>query len=371
MAAYQLKLLQPKELPESGLTTSQFKPWVNHLRNFLQQDYENARFMKGGEYETWTAAIEREDGKRIIDVHENDEEKAAITAENDAAKKISMKKKLLIKRNSQLAKMIQHIVGFVYYAVANDIDTDSTSLEWVFKYLRAYYNIEARGSNFLKLTEHVYKSGMLPQVFYRQFRTSFIDNLRMKGEIATHKGGKVLADNEILSPSFEDAIVLWSLEKIDPRLPKKVRKDYEHRLTGNIYLIDLQVSIFQSIPSMLEDLDKQAEVNALTTINQNGPSLSALRTSHAGRGGRGGRGRGTGGRPFSKRFCRVCHSAGKPKNVFESHNTADCGFFNKTDRKDLYASLKAMNLEEEDDHDDSAWTVEQEDLEDEPAPDEE
>ena len=360
MMSYQLKLLQPKELPDSGVTTSQFKPWVNHLKNFLQQDLENARFMTGGEYGTWKAAIEREDGRRILEIDDNDDDKRDIDAAATAVDRALLKKKLLAKRNAQLSKMIQHIVGFVYYAVANDIDTDSTSLEWVFKYLRAYYNIEARGSNFLKLPDMVFKPGMQPQVFYRQMKTTYIDNLRMKGEVATHKGGKVLTENETLSPSFEDAIVLWSLEKIDPRLPKKVRKDYEHRLTGDTYLIDLQLSIFQSIPSMLEDLDKQAEVNALTTTTQRDVSLSALRPNQHRPTYKPSRGGGTrGGRKFSKRFCRVCHSAGKPTNVYQSHNTGDCGFFDNKDRKDLYASLKAMNLEEEE-TEDSAWTVEQE-----------
>ena len=53
--------------------------------------------------------------------------------------------------------------------------------------------------------------------------------------------------------------------------------------------------------------------------------------------------------------------------MYQSHNTGDCGFFNNKDRKDLYASLKAMNLEEEE-TEDSAWTVEQEELEEEQEP---
>ena len=79
MAGYHLKLLQPKELPETGVTISQFKPWVNHLRNFLQQDVENNRFLLGGEYETWKAANESANGKRIIAIHDDDEDKAAMS----------------------------------------------------------------------------------------------------------------------------------------------------------------------------------------------------------------------------------------------------------------------------------------------------
>ena len=160
--------------------------------------------------------------------------------------------------------------------------------------------------------------------------------------------------------------MLWALEKIDARLPKRVRKDYEHRLTGNTYLIDLQVTIFQSIPSMLEDMNKQAELHALTTATNPETSLNAFRPKQGfmrGSSTRGGRGAGKGSerRAYSKLFCRVCHSAGKPAQIYQSHNVGNCGFFNSKDRKDMFVSLKAMNLEEDDD--DTAWTVESEDLE--------
>ena len=370
MMAYNLKLIQPKELPATGVTYAQFKPWINHVKNFLQQDVENCRFLPGGEYQEWKPATDVLANKRIDTVHNDDEEKADIDDEVDAATKERKRKKLLLKRNAQLSKMIQHVVSFVHYTEADDIDQSSTSMEWIFKYLRQHYNIEAKGANFLKITEHSYKPDMQPQVFYKQFRASFINNLRKTGEIMTHKAGKQMTEDETLSPSFEDAIVLWSLEKIDPRLPKKVRKDYEHRLTGSTYLIDLQVTIFQSIPSMLEDLDRQAEINALTTTtSQPDTSLNAFKTyggrgnnSYNSRGGRGkGSGRGSDQRAFSEKFCRVCHSTGKPANVFRSHNVGSCGFFNSKDRRDMFTSLKAMNLD--DDEDETVWTVDREDLE--------
>ena len=57
----------------------------------------------------------------------------------------------------------------------------------------------------------------------------------------------------------------------------------------------------------------------------------------------------------------MCHSAGKPAQIYQSHNIGNCGFLNGKDRKDMFVSLKAMNLEEDDD--DATWTVEEKDLE--------
>ena len=180
----------------------------------------------------------------------------------------------------------------------------------------------------------------------------------------THKGGKVIDADETLSPTFEDAIVLWALEKIDPRLPKKVRKDYEHRLSGDTYLIDLQVTIFQSIPTMLEDLDKQAGLNAIVAEDGRVPALSAIKyrgTSHIKRGGRD-RSTRPGKRPWSKIFCQFCHSAGKPSQVFTGHTTALCPNFSNRDRRDMLVSLKAMDLLEQDEDEDNTWEVKDEEL---------
>jgi hypothetical protein len=372
--AYHLKLIQPKELPADNLTSAEFKPWTNHLNNFLQQDVENFRFLKGGRYSTWLPASENVSNKRIIALHVDDPELLAIDAHatDNAAVKTAKKTRLLDIRNAQLGKLLHHITSFVHYTEADDIDQISKSIDWIFTYLRQHYNIEAKGSNLLKITEHTYKSGTSHQVFYKQFRSSWLNNLRKEGEVMQHKGGKVLDVDEILSPTFEDAIVLWVLEKIDPRLPKKVRKDYEHRLAGNTYLIDLQVTIFQSIPTMLEDLDnldKQAGLNALAASVDKTPALSAIRqsggrrSSQPTRGGRGGGGQRSGKRPWSKIFCHVCHGAGKPSQVFTSHTSAMCGTFNNRDRRDMYASLKAMDLHEDDDEGDDNWTVDEDDLE--------
>ena len=367
MAAFHLKLIQPKELPRDGVTSAEFKPWTNHVINFLQQDVENYRYLKGGRYSTWISIEDSENNKRIADLVAGDEELAVIDAHatENGAQKLARKVKLLNSRNSQLGKLLQHVQSFVHYTEQNDIYLHSTSIEWVFSYLQKHYNIDAKGSNLLKMTDHVYKSGMPYQTFYKQFRTDWVNNLRKDGEVMTHKGGKVMTADEVLSPTFEDAIVLWALEKIDPRLPRKVRKDYEHRLTGDIYLIDLQLTIFQSIPSMLEDFNKQADLSALTVPKDT--SLNAIRPfggrSGAQRGGRGG-GSDRGKRTYSRNFCRVCHAAGKPRHVYQNHNIGACSFFDGRDRKDMYTALKAMNINEQEEEQDDTWEVDEDDLED-------
>ena len=54
---------------------------------------------------------------------------------------------------------------------------------------------------------------------------SLIDNLRKQGDRVRYKNNLLLTEDEKLSSSFENAIVLWALDKIDPRLLAKVKKD--------------------------------------------------------------------------------------------------------------------------------------------------
>ena len=96
--SYHLKLNQPKELPAEGLSSVQFKPWQNHLVNFLQQDMDNYRYLPGGEYENWKAATEVANNERIHELIATDEELVAIEATADV--KESKRRTLKRKRNA-------------------------------------------------------------------------------------------------------------------------------------------------------------------------------------------------------------------------------------------------------------------------------
>ena len=396
-----IKLNQPKELPANGLTTVQFKPWKNHVTTFLMQDPDNQEFLPGGMYEEWIAASDNPDktGEMIslaqvkaedMAMHErmlvpflgevslNDAKTKNDHRELLAEAKEKQKKKLKTARNNQLARMIQHIASFVHYTEQDDIVQNSTSVRWIWMYLEDHYNIAPKGANFLRITKHHYKSGVLPATFYKEFRASFLDNLRKKDEpIGTRKPGAKLKEDEVLSPSFEDAIVLWTLEKIDPRLPMKVSKEYEHRLGQGTYLSDLHSSIFQAIPSMIEDLDQASgrAIRAQPNVEMDAFNPTVFPDGRRGRSGGGGargrgaprgraprgtargqaRGSGAAGRAWSEKFCKFCQLAGSAAPVYESHNSRDCSM----------STLRALYLDDEHDyegeeqHEEEEWAGEE------------
>ena len=180
-------------------------------------------------------------GVRIRQVDDADTEKVTLDGKSahnqiSAAYLQASLALLLNKRNGQLLKFISHIATLCHHTESDDVTNGSISLDWKFDYLKRHYGLETKGANFMNINDHVFKQGTPYQTFYKQYRASFIDNLRKRGDIVEYKNNEVLNANEKLSPFFENTIVLWSLEKIDPCLPNKVKKVYGYQMAGNTTL---------------------------------------------------------------------------------------------------------------------------------------
>ena len=393
-----IRVKQPRTLEAEGETSAKFKNWRTSVLNFLGQDLDMDQFLPGGRYVNWTAANSSERGEKgrltVLFVkqaqHGDDYDcdrvtdaqvKSAATKQGDiyddmneparADLKTRLVRDRLRLRNKQLARMLSVLSSLVHDSEMDPVVNDSTSIDWIWSYLRKRYSIDTRGVNFLRIVKVTYKGGTNHQTYYQELRAAFVDNLRKTGDARSHlKPGDVMDKDETLSPSFEDAIVLMALEKIDPRLPARVARDYEHRLDRNTHLIDLQASIFQAVPTMLEVLDRDDGLQTLAAsaaaISSHQPvvDLDAFNTYGRGR-GRGapsfGRGRGgssgakgaggpprispTTGRIWTAKFCRLCEDKKKSPSVVASHDTVQCDSFSNAERRHMLACLQAMSLD--------------------------
>ena len=336
---YVLPLKAPTPLPASGVDSVTFKVWRNTLIAHIAQDTNHHNFMPEGLYEQWRAA---DYGTRIRQLHDDDPERQTIDGRRDrlgAAGHAAEITRLLALRNAQLAKFITHIATLCHHTENNDVTNSSTSLQWIFDYLKKHYGLETKGANFMNIAEHVFKQGTPFQTFYKQYRASFLDNLRKRGDVVKYQNDLVLTEDEKLSPSFENAIILWSLEKIDPRLPAKVKKNYGHQMHGDVTLKDIQPVVFENITNMLEELDQLQAVKAFAsdTLDDDNLALNAVnvrnRQKYSNRGlfnrGRGNlrtnvRGRGFNNSRFvknqnstsSNKFCHICNLAGSDPQIY-------------------------------------------------------
>ena len=370
--SYILPLKAPAPLPATGVTIVTFKVWKNTLVSHLEQDANHHYFLPGGKYSSWTAA---EFGKRISRLVDTDPDKIAADGKRNQLGDNAYENELeriLNCRNAQLSKFITHIATLCHHTENDDVTNNSTSLSWIIEYLMKHYGLMTKGANFMNIADNVYKQGVPYQTFYKEYRASFVDNLRKQGDIVHYKNDFALPEDEKLSPSFENAIVLWALEKIDPRLPSKVKKNYGYQMTGNMTLRDIQPVVFENIDLMIEELD-QIQANkafSIQALDQDpDPVLNAVRYQSRNnfRGskppfprGRGalrsrisrtvpGMNRGTAS--IGNKFCRICNLAGSDSKVYTSHEIGTCSRLTIRDLDSLRNSLmlngmEALELEE-------------------------
>ena len=96
----------------------------------------------------------------------------------------------------------------------------------------------------LRLRNCQYSDGDNYSQFYKRFKSELCENLRKEGDIYD---GDFLLEDEILSPTFEDVIVVWSLERIHPMLPELVDKYFGHQFGKNgVSLSNFQDQIFEA-----------------------------------------------------------------------------------------------------------------------------
>ena len=314
--------------------------------------------MPGGQYSTWTAA---DLGVRIARLDDDDADRLVLEgrrARSGEEVYNAEMAKLLTTRNAQLAKFVTHIATLCHHTENDDITNHSTSLDWMFEYLKRHYGLETKGANFMNVSDHTFKKGTPYQTFYKQYRASFIDNLRKQGDIVCYKNNYILPEDEKLSPTFENAIVLWALDKIDPRLPAKVKRNYGHQMTGNVTLRDVQPVIFEHIDNMLEELEQNqsskllasqtipdsVELQALNIRNKNKKYFNSrvknknsfqkrtyIQSPASTR---------SLNKP-SKKYCRICDLAGSDEKVYTSHEIGSC---NRLSIRDFESIRNAMVL---------------------------
>ena len=119
-----------------------------------------------------------------------------------------------------------------------------------------------------------------------------------------------------------------------------MRKDYEHRLGNDTYLSDLHSKIFQAIPIMLEDMNKQASICALTTkVNFDAFNPTMFPDSRKNRA----RGAGGGGCSASR------GRAGQGGQRTESSARFVSWLESRSTCKPLYTSLRSIYIHEQDD----------------------
>ena len=141
---------------------------------------------------------------------------------------------LLSLRNSQLQKLLTLIYELNNQCLYEEICYNSTSFNDIISLLSIYCTEERKPARIFDLCEIEPVEDL--HAFYVQFRSAVCTNLKRKGDIVEFLNGELMED-EILSPTFEEIIVVWCLEKIHPNLPARVKQTFNDQLQGRQFHI--------------------------------------------------------------------------------------------------------------------------------------
>jgi hypothetical protein len=94
--------------------------------------------------------------------------------------------------------------------------------------------------------------------FYNQYRNLVIANLKKKGDTIMWQNNKVLTEDEQLSPTFEEMILVSVLGLIDIRLPEHVLDHYDHSMGGTQSMMDYKTDILVKLPIFLMEIEGNA-----------------------------------------------------------------------------------------------------------------
>ena len=365
-----LKLNPPAVLPTTGVTSVSFKAWQRQLIAYLEQDTNTPLFLPGGLYATWQARGKNR--ARIADLHNDDHDRVALMTRltNAIAARAERPNdhrqdqynqedrnrdldQLLLARNAQLAKFITLISVLCPYTLTNILDQLSTSFTWIITYLEQHYQVQKKGAHFLSISDIRFNSSDTYENFYMELHGAVEDSLRKEGELLLFRNSEPLAEDEEMSPTLENMVVLLWLERIDPRLPKKVSATFAHQMVGNTSLRDLQPTISARLPGLLQELDEaaanRASLHAADAHEPVQPTVAAaFSMRNKGRNQR--QNNPSKGRSLNK-FCRICFllNKGSPSG-YTSHNITSCNKLSDRDKQEM-ARHAALTIEEDSDSD--------------------
>ena len=273
-------------------------------------------------------------------------------------------------RVADLENLLDNIANFCPVIKRKTITHESDSLSSIWAAIRLHYGFQTSGANFLDFVNPTFKlaSDERPEDLYQRM-AAFIDDNLLSTENNLRHDGNLPTENEQISPTLENLIVLLWLERVHPKLPALVKQKYAPELRRNT-LYSLRPEISMSIPSLLDELQNidEARVMRLTGMPQRGfssqrneshrDSYRNVRpsTSNQQRQSKPQYSANRSTRPRQGPECSLCRQANRKEY---SHWLSKCKFLSNSDRKYMATTRQIMaacndeSSQEDDDTQDS------------------
>ena len=231
---------KPRELTRDETFVS-FRNWCHTLRYRLSLNTNFAPFLKT----TWGKKTAQNPLRGLT----NDGDDVEQAARKTAAQK-----------EEQLNFMLEQVASFAPVISRNSIVKNSTSLDDIWQKLRQHYNFQTTGAQFLDVVDIKKGPDEYPEELYERLLAFYEDSLLTSTSGITHHGDAI-TDDEDLTPTLENTIIVIWLQLIHPGLPHLVKQRYGSELK-NKTVASLKEEISSSLKHLLDELSSMEDVKA-------------------------------------------------------------------------------------------------------------
>lgn len=234
-------------------------------------------------------------------------------------------RKSAIQKKTTLEMMLGQIANYCPIISRNTIVRKSTSLASIWQIIRLHFGFQNTGGHLCDFVDIKLEPEERPEDLYQRLIAFIEDNLLTVDGNIKHHDDKPKEDEE-LSPSLENLIVLTWLKLIHPELPKLVKQRYGTELRTKT-LASIKPEISLALDSLIAELQSDSRVFRTKT------------TSY---------------RPLpSKKSCPLCKEAGRPANHFISK----CRYLPEEDRKFMARARQIQDDTHDDEEDEPSSTA--------------
>ena len=277
-----------------------FENWRQNLLYTLSLDSNFAPFL--AENATWGKKTKSQPLRGLTD----DGETVPLSRRKTARQKVNF-----------LELMLGQIANYCPVISRTSLVRNSTSIQSVWNTIRAHFGFQVTGAHFLDFAGLHLEADERPEDLFQRLMAFVEDTLLRANSLSHH--GEVNTEDEELTPTLENFIVLTWLKLIHPELPKLVKQRYGTELRSRT-LASIKPEISQALTSLLDEIRTADDAKIMRTAVSNYRRPLGTRAPY----------KATARPSRPTKSCPLCKQAGRPDN---SHFLSECSFLPDQDRK--------------------------------------
>ena len=227
-----------------------------------------------------------------------------------------------------LELMLRQIANYCPIIARNTLVKNSTSIQSIWNTIRQHFGFQITGAHFIDFADIHLESNERAEDLYQRLM-AFVEDILLKANSLSHHGDLITEDEE-LSPSLENFVVLTWLKLIHPDLPRLVKQRYGTEPRSRT-LASIKPEVSQALNSLLDEIRASNDAKVMRTA-AGGFRRSTPIKSLPRKGPR---------PPRQSKSCPLCQQAGRPD---PNHFLSECRHLPEEDRKYIAKARQIANI---------------------------